>query len=269
MSRIQYQPASRSRGFQPRNLSTAGINRMREEANRITDNMEKNRKAEKAQNDRKLQAMKEDNQYEEQIERQNFDIRIQNLQAERNQTITGIQLEGAEAQAQQAKTQAILQSISSLSKFASQAVTAIDADIKAQEAKQSGITLTPPEDPPEAPPEAPPETPPGDSSAPTSSAPSGMLSGLNPFNSDLAAEGLLNRGSIHLDTATIVKAHQSNEPFHETVATLSANPVPKYQEDKHNLNKTILQSYPVYLAAALGNSEKKIKGFKWYRIYWT
>ena len=129
MARIQYQPASRSRGFKPRNLSTAGINRMREESNRIIQNMEKNRQAEKEQRDRDLQAIKENNEYEAQIERENFNTQLQNLKSERNQTVTGLQLEGAEAQAQQAKTQAILTSISSLSKFAASAVTAIDADL--------------------------------------------------------------------------------------------------------------------------------------------
>ena len=135
MSRIQYQPASRRRGFKPRNLSTTAIAQMRAEASRITKNMEKTRNAEKEQRDRELQAMKEDNQYEEQIRKENFDIQIANLQSERNQLVTGIQLEDAEARADQAQLQANLQGLIGLSKLAGtvvQGLSDLDQQQKAQ-----------------------------------------------------------------------------------------------------------------------------------------
>ena len=35
MARIRYQPATKTKGFQPIQLTTAGISRMREETNRV------------------------------------------------------------------------------------------------------------------------------------------------------------------------------------------------------------------------------------------
>jgi soluble lytic murein transglycosylase-like protein len=129
MARIQYQPAGRSRGFKPRQISTAGISRMREESNRMIANMERNRQAEKEQRDRELQAIKENNAYTERVERQNFEIQTQNLQAERNEALQGLQVEQAQAQAQQAQTQSVLNVIGTLSKTASQVAEVVDAEL--------------------------------------------------------------------------------------------------------------------------------------------
>lgn len=91
-------------------------------------NMERNRQAEKEQRDRELQALKEDNAYTANVQRQNFETQIQNLQSERNQATLGLQVEQAEAQAQQAKTQSILSIVGTLSQTAASAVKAIDAE---------------------------------------------------------------------------------------------------------------------------------------------
>ena len=91
MARIQYQPTARSRGFRPQQLSTAGIDRMREESNRLIQGMERRRRAEKEQRDKDLQAMKEDAAYTEQITRENNAIELQNLTNESNQKIANIE----------------------------------------------------------------------------------------------------------------------------------------------------------------------------------
>ncbi len=57
MARIQYQPAARSRGFAPPKLSTAAIDRMRDESNRLIQGMERRRRAEREQDRQDLQAM--------------------------------------------------------------------------------------------------------------------------------------------------------------------------------------------------------------------
>lgn len=98
MARIQYRPASRSKGFRPQQLSTAGIARMREESNRLIQGMERRRRAEKDQRDQNLQAMKENAAYTEQITRENNAIEMRNLENEGRQEIANIQ--GAQKQAQ-------------------------------------------------------------------------------------------------------------------------------------------------------------------------
>ena len=91
MARISYQPAGRSRGFNPEQLSTAGIARLREESNRIVEGMEKARRAEKEQRERELQALKENAAYTERITRENQRTELQNLENKGNQEIANIQ----------------------------------------------------------------------------------------------------------------------------------------------------------------------------------
>ena len=78
MARIQYQSAARSRGFSPQQLSTAGIDRMREDSNRLIQGMERRRRSENERRDEELQAMKEDAAYTERIERENHKIALYN-----------------------------------------------------------------------------------------------------------------------------------------------------------------------------------------------
>ena len=68
MARIQYQPAARSRGFAPPKLSTASIDRMRDESNRLIQNMERRRRAEREQDQQDLQAMQSNAEYTRNIE---------------------------------------------------------------------------------------------------------------------------------------------------------------------------------------------------------
>ena len=114
---------------------------MREESNRMITNMELNRQAEKEQRDKNLQAIKENNAYTERIEKQNFDTQIQNLQAEKNAEISGIQLEAAEAKVQQAQTQSTLSIISTLSQTAGKAYEALDAEMLKQDTAKANAAF--------------------------------------------------------------------------------------------------------------------------------
>lgn len=82
MARLQYQPATRPRGFQPIQLSRAGIARMEEESNRIIRGMERQRDAEIRQRDSDLQDMKENSEYERRARERNQDIEKLNIKNE-------------------------------------------------------------------------------------------------------------------------------------------------------------------------------------------
>ena len=118
MARIRYQPATKSKGFRPIQLSTAGISRMREETNRVVAGMQQNLAAEKEQQKRNLDAMRDDAAYTERITKENKAIEVQNL---KNEQLSITQT--ADRDAQQAKydadaTQTILTSIVDFSETA-------------------------------------------------------------------------------------------------------------------------------------------------------
>jgi|DEB0MinimDraft_6_1074348.scaffolds.fasta_scaffold09330_2 hypothetical protein len=98
MARIQYQPASRKKGFQPQEISSAGIARMREESNRLIQGLEKNRHAEMEQRDREFQALQSDAAYTELITRENKQIELQNLRDEQAGKLAAIQEEQKQAE---------------------------------------------------------------------------------------------------------------------------------------------------------------------------
>ena len=194
MARIQYKPASRSRGFNPQQLSTAGINRMRDESNRIIQNMEKQRLAEQAQRDRELKSLVEDNAYTERIKQQNFEIKKQNISAKSNAAITDIKLEDAQARADQASTQSVLNAIGTFSQTASQALTALDSHLLKQDvAAATAASLQAPVNPEE-------------------------------FNERVRSEALMAEGSIALNTEINVKGVESNENPIETNKSYLSNP---------------------------------------------
>jgi hypothetical protein len=82
MARIRYQPATKTKGFRPIQLSSDGISRMREETNRVVQGMEKNLAAEQRQRQENLKAMKDNAAYTERITKENRDIEVQNLKNE-------------------------------------------------------------------------------------------------------------------------------------------------------------------------------------------
>ena len=66
MARLQYQPATKPRGFQPIQLSRAGIARMEEEGNRVIRNLQQQQAATNDQRRETLQAMQANSAYENQ-----------------------------------------------------------------------------------------------------------------------------------------------------------------------------------------------------------
>ena len=90
MARIQYQPAARSRGFAPPKLSTAAIDRMRDESNRLIKNMERRRRAEREQDRQDLQAMQSNAEYTRNIEEQNFKTQLYNEEQKNKQELANI-----------------------------------------------------------------------------------------------------------------------------------------------------------------------------------
>ena len=111
MARIRYQPATKTKGFQPIQLTTAGISRMREETNRVVQGMEKNLAAEQRQRKENLQAMQDNAAYTERITKENRDIELQNLKNEQLSITQTAQRDQQQAQYNADATQTILSSL--------------------------------------------------------------------------------------------------------------------------------------------------------------
>jgi len=134
MARLQYQPATRPRGFQPIQLSRAGIARMEEESNRIIRGMERQRDAEIRQRDSDLQDMRDNSEYERRARDRNQDIENRNFENEQ----LAIQNQAKSRQAQaQADEQAFKSTVGALVDFS---VTA--GKVAAERTKQMIIDQT-------------------------------------------------------------------------------------------------------------------------------
>ena len=144
MARIRYQPATKTKGFQPIQLTTAGISRMREETNRVVGGMQQNLKAEQEQQKRNLDAMRDNAAYTEQITKENRAIEVQNL---KNEQLSITQT--ADRDAQQAKydadvTQTILTSIQDFSVTAAKkAATNTANQLKDQTDAANAVDIAP------------------------------------------------------------------------------------------------------------------------------
>ena len=99
MARIQYQPAARSRGFAPPKLSTAAIDRMRDESNRLIQGMERRRRAEREQDRQDLQAMQSNAEYTRDMEEVNFKTRLYNEEQKNKQELAKIASQAKKDQA--------------------------------------------------------------------------------------------------------------------------------------------------------------------------
>jgi hypothetical protein len=80
MARLKHQPTRPDSGFSPIQLGRGEISRMREETNRVVQNMEKNRLAQLEQGKANLQALRDNADYTRRAEERNFQIQQQNLQ---------------------------------------------------------------------------------------------------------------------------------------------------------------------------------------------
>ena len=116
MSRIQFRGAARSSGYRTPQLTTAGIDRMREESNRIIRGMQEQRDAERAQREANLQAMRENAAYTERITKENRDIELRNLANQSKQQLANIQSEQQQAANNTEAAQTILTGLVDFSK---------------------------------------------------------------------------------------------------------------------------------------------------------
>ena len=82
MARLQYQPATKTRGFQPIQISRAGIARIQEEGNRVIRNLEQQRDATNNQRRDDLQAMQANSAYENQALERNQRVLEANIKQE-------------------------------------------------------------------------------------------------------------------------------------------------------------------------------------------
>ncbi len=123
MARIQYRPSARSRGFSPQQLSTAGIDRMREESNRLIQGMRSRHQAEDEQRERERRAMEADQAYQERITKENNDIELRNLQIEAEREVGGI---NAKIKQSQIDTKATMDILGSIANFSQSAAKYID-----------------------------------------------------------------------------------------------------------------------------------------------
>ena len=115
MARIRYQPATKTKGFQPIQLTTAGISRMREETNRVVQGMEKNLAAEQRQRQENLKAMQDNAAYTEQITKENRAIEVQNLKNEQLSITQTAQRDQQQAQYDADAAETILSSLAGFS----------------------------------------------------------------------------------------------------------------------------------------------------------
>ena len=225
MARIQYRPASRSKGFRPQQLSTAGIARMREESNRLIQGMERRRRAEKDQRDQNLQAMKEDAAYTEQITRENNAIEMRNLENEGRQKIANIQ--GAQKQAQ-IDQQAVDSIIGSLVSFSSTA-----ASVQAKKRKQELEDLT----------------------AEVASRPVSSYS-YEEQEERIAAEDTLAIGGLQNAVEINANAVETNEDPVDTKKAHASNPGPTGVEKQLVTNRSFFVNGDILLTGRFNNSEK-------------
>ena len=203
---------------------------MREESNRMIQNMERNRQAEKEQRDRELQALEEDNAYKARIEKENFEIEMQNLQAERNEAIRGIQVQQAEANAASAKTQSVLSvigAVGTLSKTAASLAQTIDAEqLKKDQAAALTYAVQNPYD-------------------------------VTAFEERRKAESLSLQGGVQLGTNLDAEGIQANENRAVTTKGHVINPAITGRTKQIYVNNTLKQFYPVVYNQRLGNGEVK------------
>lgn len=193
----------------------------------MIQNMERNRQAEKEQRDRELQAIKEDNAYKARIEQENLEIETQNLQAERNEAIRGIQVEQAEATAASAQTQSVLNVIGTLSKTASQLAQTIDAEqLKTDTAKATAAALQFTPDP-------------------------------QKFEERIRGEALRSQGTIELGKNITAQDAASNAPPVETVKSLVSNPGLTGRAKQIYDNLIVSKSYSLYYNQRAADAEYK------------
>ena len=118
MARIQFTPATKSKGFDPIQLSTASITRMREEADRVIQGMERNRAAELKQRTDDFQAMKDNQAYTDRITKENNAIELKNKQINLDAALSKIRTDQQQSEIDQQAMQSFFDLVKNVSKTA-------------------------------------------------------------------------------------------------------------------------------------------------------
>lgn len=187
MARIQYQPAARSRGFAPPKLSTAAIDRMRDESNRLIQGMERRRRAEREQDRQDLQAMQSNAEYTRDMEEANFKTRLYNEQQKNKQELANIATQAKEKQAP-------YEILSSLATFAPTISKAIEDQNKRETERALAIART------------------------------AELGDLKGVAADVSARQTQTNGSIILNAEIAEDAARRGQDFAETLKNHVSNP---------------------------------------------
>jgi hypothetical protein len=225
MTRIQYNPSARRKGFRAPQLSKAGINRMREESNRIIQNMQDRRQAQREQDERDYQAMKENAAYEEARMAENQEIALANFKNERMQQLSNRQVE---RQNKLNNTQIALEALSDFSKTAVK--TLVEQDLarrKEQEARDRQYALA-------------------------------NYSYVKSYEEQqrILANDTRDQGGIELATQNNIDGARRNEDVVDTKRSQVGNPALNGAARDAVLNRDIVINFDILLGKRLSNQEK-------------
>jgi hypothetical protein len=227
MARLQYQPATKPRGFQPIQLSRAGIARMEEEGNRVIRNLEKERDATIRQRQENLQAMKENAAYEQRAQDKNQEILQTNLKTER----LNIEAEQkAKRQQADARSKAVESAVTGLVNFsvtfAKQAAERTKQMITDQVAEGAQFARQE------------------------------YLASPKRQNDYAAVEGQIDVNIEKLDQANFIAGQAGLDSSLETAKSLAANPGRGYYWKKGYYNEFIKQQTPMLVDRVLQSTEE-------------
>ncbi|WP_287243949.1 hypothetical protein [Pseudoalteromonas sp.] len=111
MARIQYNPQAKVRGFNPQQITTEGVSRMREESNRVIQNLQDNINIERQQRQAELKAMQNNAALVEKQFAENTRIALQNIKNQGMQRLANVQGEFKQAQLDAQATDSIVKSL--------------------------------------------------------------------------------------------------------------------------------------------------------------
>ena len=117
MARLQFKSATKSKGFDPIQLSKASLSEMEKRDAKLLDALEKKHAAEMRQREINLEAMEDNAEYTEKRFRENRQIEIDNLQREQTSINQINARDQQQARYDQQATESIIGSIVNFSSF--------------------------------------------------------------------------------------------------------------------------------------------------------
>jgi len=120
MARLQFKPATQSKGFAPIQLSKASLSEMEKRDNELLKALESKHAAEMKQRETNLQAMRENDAYTQRRFQENRQIEVDNLQREQSSLNQIAARDDQQAKYNQQAAETILNSIADFSKTAAQ-----------------------------------------------------------------------------------------------------------------------------------------------------